>query len=157
MHTRGNLLVRLGRAIEAEQSFWEAMKIREVALGKDHADVALSLFNLAKLVQARGDNKNPESMLRRVVKIDEKAFGKDSPRVGYDVFALADCLMLQKRWKDAREEIDKVITLFEKSFGKEHHFIGDVLMTYAAILQQEAHRSGKDSASCPGHPQESAG
>ena len=90
MHLRGGLLVRLGRAIEAEQSYWEAMKIREVALGKDHAEVALSLFNLAKLVQARQDFKNPESMFRRVIKIDEKAFGADSPRVGYDSFALAD-------------------------------------------------------------------
>ena len=71
-----------GRYAEAEALHKRALAIREKALGPDHADVALSLNNLAALYVAQGRYAEAEPLYKRSLAIQEKALAPTTPMSG---------------------------------------------------------------------------
>jgi hypothetical protein len=63
----------------ARQLHERALAIREKALGPDHPDTAISLGNLAVLLQAQGDLAGARPLHERALAIREKALGPDHP------------------------------------------------------------------------------
>ena len=59
--------------------FKRSLAIRETALGKDHPDIAQSLWWLARLYQKQGKTKEAEAMFKRSLAIYEQALGKNHP------------------------------------------------------------------------------
>jgi uncharacterized protein YecA (UPF0149 family) len=57
-----------------------ALAIDEMSYGPDHPDVALSLKNLAALLQATKRPTEAEPLMRRALAIAEKIYGPDDPR-----------------------------------------------------------------------------
>ena len=55
--------------------------MREAALGKQHAEVAACLNNLAVLLKAMGRHTEAQSMYERCIAIKEQAMGPTHPQV----------------------------------------------------------------------------
>jgi tetratricopeptide (TPR) repeat protein len=66
---------------EAELLYKRALEIREKALGPDHLYVAISLNNLARLYQIRGNYAEAEPLFKRSLEITEKTLGPEHPDV----------------------------------------------------------------------------
>ena len=65
------------------------MAIREEALGEHHPDYALSLNDLAVLLQSQGDHAAARPLYERALAIREKALGTDHPDVSGSLNNLA--------------------------------------------------------------------
>lgn len=69
----------VGRYDEAEPLYREALAVTEQALGKQHADYASSLNNLALLLDTTGRYDEAEPLYREAVQVFEAALGPDHP------------------------------------------------------------------------------
>jgi len=76
---QANELVEKGDLVRAEALFKRALAIDERALGPEHADVAVSLNNLAVLYQNEGRYADAEPIYKRTLAILEKTLGPDDP------------------------------------------------------------------------------
>ena len=64
---------------KAEQLYFESKAIREKVLGKEHAEYARSLNNLANLYVGMGQYEKAESIHLEAKAIREKVLGKEHP------------------------------------------------------------------------------
>lgn len=146
LHSLGELMVQLSRSIEAENAFWDAMKVREQVLGKEDPTVGRSLFMVAKMVESRGDNKNPESMYRRVLAIDEKAYGKESMQVIDDLLSLANNVHALGRYSESEALIHRAIAVVKKNFGEESINYANAYSFLAKCLTDQKRYDEADTA-----------
>lgn len=77
LHNQSYLLWRAGKYAEAIPVAERALAIREQELGAEDLDVAVSLVNLALVVNESGDYEKGASLLERALKIREKKLGLD--------------------------------------------------------------------------------
>ena len=91
-----------GKYAEATPLARESLALREKALGKDHPDVALSLNNLALLLQDQGAYAEARPLHDRALAIREKALGMDHPDVAPSLHNLASLLCAQGAYAEAR-------------------------------------------------------
>jgi hypothetical protein len=59
--------------------FRRAIAIEEKSLGPDHPNVAMSLNNMARLLQATNRRAEAEPLMRRALAIGKKSSGPDHP------------------------------------------------------------------------------
>ncbi len=76
-----------GRAVTVDK---KALEIAEKNVGPDHADVEVSLSNLASLYIDQGRYALAEPLYKRALAIDEQALGPDHPAVATSLNNLAD-------------------------------------------------------------------
>ena len=88
------------RLAEAEPLMRRALAIGEKSFGPDHPNVAISLNNLARLLQATNRLTEAEPLFRRALAIDETSFGPDHPEVARDLNNFAR--LLQERTASPR-------------------------------------------------------
>src|SRR5947199_336002 len=88
---------RYGDAVVAQ----EALAIREKALGPEHADVAHSLNNLAKLYDNQGRYAEAEPLYQHCLAILEKALGPEHPNVATGLNNLGGLYYHQGRYAEA--------------------------------------------------------
>ncbi|MEK7485387.1 MAG: tetratricopeptide repeat protein, partial [Planctomycetota bacterium] len=86
------------KAIEFAQM---SLKLREKHLPPDHPDVALSLNDLARLLELKGDYEGAEPLYRRALEIDEKLLGKEHPSVATSLNGLAVFLYTKRDYEGA--------------------------------------------------------
>jgi tetratricopeptide (TPR) repeat protein len=95
-----NLLISLGQYrlyalaayAEAKPYYERALAIREKVLGPEHPDTAMSLNNLAHLLQAQGDLAGARPLHERALAIREKVLGPEHPDTATSLNNLADLL-----------------------------------------------------------------
>jgi tetratricopeptide (TPR) repeat protein len=90
-------LNRLGNFAEAEQLLRRALAIDSRRLGPHHPSVAISLNNLAQLLQTTNRLVEAEPLYRRALAINEQSLGPDHPDVARDLNNLAQLLQATDR------------------------------------------------------------
>jgi tetratricopeptide (TPR) repeat protein len=77
----GGVLKDLGDLAGAKAAFERALLIREVAFGKEHPDVAQSLWWLGVLAQQQDDKEAARDYYERALQIFEKFLPPDHSRI----------------------------------------------------------------------------
>jgi len=120
---------------EAEPFYRRALDIDEKSVGLEHPQVAVSLTNLAQLLQATNRMAEAEPLMRRALVIDEKSFGPDHPKVAIRLSSLARLLHATKRMAEAEPLMRRALVIDEKHFGSEHPDVARDLNNLAQLLQ----------------------
>ena len=98
--------------------FQRSLAIREKVLGPAHADVSVSLNNLASLYEDMGKYAEAEPLLRRALGIDEKVFG-DHPELAADVNNLALLYQEQGKFAEAEPLLRRALAIMQMALGPE--------------------------------------
>jgi tetratricopeptide (TPR) repeat protein len=112
-HSAGNYPLA-GRALV------EALAFREQALGPDHANVAISLNNLAVVYRAQGRYAEAEPLHKRALAISEKVLGPEHPTVAIRLNNLAGLYQDQRRYVEAEPLYKRALAIGENVLGPEH-------------------------------------
>jgi tetratricopeptide (TPR) repeat protein len=113
-----DLYRRQGRVAEAEAVIQRAVGIQEKILGPEHASVAETLMQLARLFAEEGKNNKARysdaaTVYERILKIQEKNFGADHAQLRPALFGYADVLRKDHQDSKAAEvqaRLDKIRT-----------------------------------------------
>ncbi|HKQ79015.1 MAG TPA: tetratricopeptide repeat protein, partial [Blastocatellia bacterium] len=126
-------LSREGRYDEAIISAERLLTVRENALGPEHPDVALSLYNLANLYSDQDDNAKAKPLFQRALAIFEKALGPESHHVANSLNCLAILHSDQGDYAKAEPMFQRALAISEKARGPEHPDTADLLHNLAAL------------------------
>ena len=135
---------------QAEPLYKMSLVIREKALGKEHLDVAESLYNLAELyrsmagfykIQYKSCDSNPyyimplhkkaKPLYDRSLAIRKKILGKEHLSVAKTLTGLAMLYHIRHGYQ-ARRLLEKALAIYEKIYGKEHASVANTLNSLAA-------------------------
>ncbi len=72
-------ICELGRWVEGESLYKEALRIRESLLGRESVDVAASLKQLACLYAPKDRTEEAEALYQEALRISELKLGPDDP------------------------------------------------------------------------------
>ena len=122
---------------QARPLFERALAINEKVLGPDHPDTALSLNNLALLLQDQGDLAGARALHERALAIREKALGPQHPDTAESLNNLALLLQAQGDLAAARPLFERALAIYEKALGPEHLSTAISLNNLALLLQAE--------------------
>jgi len=93
---------KLGDYAKARPLYERILAIRERACGPDHPNTAMSLNNLAGLLQAQGDLAGARSLFARALAIQGKPRGPDHPHTAMSIDNLAGLLQMRDDFAGAR-------------------------------------------------------
>ena len=96
-----------------------ALAIREKALGPDHPDVALSLFNLAWLAKVKQDFAQAEALYKRALDIQERALGPDHRAVTTTLNDMAVMYNQRGDHETALQMHQRVLAIRERTLGPD--------------------------------------
>jgi CHAT domain-containing protein len=133
------LLRETNRLAEAEPLYRRALSILEKRLGPEHANVAVSLNNLAIVLEETNRSAAAEPLYHRALTIVEKSLGPEHPRVARSLINLSTLLRRANRLAEADPLARRAVSILEKSLGPEHP---DAALSYfnLAVLLQEMKR-----------------
>jgi len=131
----GVWLFNQARHKAAEPLMRRVVEIFERSLGKDHPNVALTLDNLAQLLQATDRLVEAEPLMQRALAITEKSYAADHPTVALRLNNLAALLQATNRLAEAAPLMRRALAIDEKSFGPDHPHVARDLSNIAALLQ----------------------
>ncbi|MEI8252021.1 MAG: tetratricopeptide repeat protein, partial [Synechococcus sp. ELA057] len=134
-----------GKYAAAEPLYRRALVIREKVLGPAHPAVALSLNNLAVLLNDQGQYAAAETLYRRALAIREKTLGPDHPDVALSLNNLAGLLISQGQYAAAEPLCRRALAIREKALGPDHPDIANSLDNLASLLKNQ----GKYAAAEP--------
>jgi len=121
----------------AEPLLRRALAICEQAIGPEHPDTALSLKNLAFLLQDQGDLAAARPLFERALAIREKALGPEHPDTAGSLNNLAFLLRKQGDLAAARPLHERALAIYEKALGPEHPDTALSLNNLALLLQDQ--------------------
>jgi tetratricopeptide (TPR) repeat protein len=120
----------------AAKALAEALAIREGLLHSEHPDIAVSLNNLALLLQDTNRLSEAEPLYRRALTIDEKSYGPDHPDVAIRLNNLGSLLQDMNRLSEAELLYRRALAIDEKSYGPDHPDVAIRLNNLAFLLGQ---------------------
>ncbi|HEU4730726.1 MAG TPA: tetratricopeptide repeat-containing protein kinase family protein, partial [Kofleriaceae bacterium] len=118
-NTLGTLWIEKGKYSDAQASLERALALRERLLGPDHPDVAGSLANLARVMDARGDTAGARRASERALAIFERIYGPDHPNVA-SVCNNLGVLLLNVANDDAARYLERARAIRERVLGPQH-------------------------------------
>ena len=118
----------------------EALAIFARSLPPDHADVALTEYNLASLYQAKKRFPEAETMLRKSLAIRQKVMSPDDPEIAKTLSALAVVLEAQshdspEKLAEAEQAARESLRITRKSLRADHPDIARSLLILAGMEQ----------------------
>lgn len=131
----GAAALRAGDHATAEAAFAKTLETMEGIVGPDHADLALTLNNLALAHYSQGQYDAAEPFYRRALEIDEKALGKDHASVATDLNNLGLLYKKQERFKDAEPLFKRCLAIKEKTLEPGHPSLINSFRNYASLLR----------------------
>ena len=129
----GHAWYEAGRYADALPAFEQALALREQALGPDHPDVAMSLNNLAGLLDTQGAYAKAEPLFLRSLKISENAFGPEHPHVATGLNNLAGLYHSQGADAQAAPLYQRSLTIRENALGPDHPDVAASLNNLAEL------------------------
>ena len=124
-----------GKFDEAEPLYRRSLEIREIALGKEHPDVALSLINLSRFYCSQENYDEAEPLLKRAVKIRKKALGTEHP--DEDILAvLAWTYEAQGQYDAAERLLKSALSIREKAYGTDHPAVVEGIIRLAHLYKR---------------------
>ncbi len=109
----------------------------EAELGPEHPDVAVSLNNLASLLDDQGSYAEARPLYERSLAILEKVHGPEHPDVATSLNNLAYLLDAQGSYAEARPLYERSLAIREKSLGPEHPDVALSLNNLANLLDAQ--------------------
>jgi tetratricopeptide (TPR) repeat protein len=117
-----------------------ALAICEKALGPEHPNTAVSLNNLATLLQ--GDLVGARVLFERSREIREKVHGREHPLTATSLSNLAGLLREQGDLAGARPLLERALEIREKALGPEHPDTATRLNNLALLLKDQGDLAG---------------
>src|SRR4051794_9394321 len=114
------VLVKQGRAKEAEPLAEWALTVRERRFGKDSLPVALTLHVLALTASEQHQYARAESLLSRSLEIREKLFGPNDPQLIACLNDLGVLYQLQHKLTQAGPLFDRVLAMSPRDLPPNH-------------------------------------
>ena len=124
---------------EAEPLYRRALQINEDSYGKNHPNVAISLNNLAQLLQDTNRLSEVEPLIRRALQIDEAIYGQDHPRVAVHLNNLAELLKATNLLSEAEPQMRRglQILIAVTQQGYQHPNLETGINNYIGCLQAQ--------------------
>ncbi len=101
----------------AATQFFQALRIKERVLGKDHPDVALTLANLADTLRALGRFGEALDDINRGIDILERTLGPSYPQLVLQLVNRAEILNQLGRFKEGQHDAERAIAIQEVEAG----------------------------------------
>ena len=127
---------------QARPLYERALAINEKTLGPEHPDTALSLNNLALLLQDEGDLAGARARHERALAIREKTLGPEHPDTAESLNNLALLLQAQGELAAARPLFERALAIYQKVRGPEHPSTATSLNNLALLLQAQGDLAG---------------
>jgi tetratricopeptide (TPR) repeat protein len=102
-----------------------------------HPATAVSLNNLATLLQAQGDYNAARPYFERALQIREQALGPEHPDTAHSLNSLAGLLYAQADYNAARPYLERALQINENVFGPEHPDTIPILNNLGALLRAQ--------------------
>jgi tetratricopeptide (TPR) repeat protein len=127
---------------QARPLYERALAINEKMLGPDHPDTALSLNNLALLLQDQDELAAARASHERALAIREKVLGPDHPDTAESLNNLALSLQALGDLAGARPLFERSLAIYQKVLGPEHPSTATSLNNLALLLQAQGDYAG---------------
>ena len=131
-----------GHGEEGLKHLQEAMRIRQLILGQDHAAVG-ECYNSIGGVHwyARKDYDQALFSLKRAIEIQEKTLSSDSPALARTYHNIASTYNLLKKYDMALEYFNKALKIREKSLPSDHPDIASTFNNLGSLYEAKRNYS----------------
>jgi Tfp pilus assembly protein PilF len=129
-NNRGVKLIQAGKHQKALPLFREALALRQMVLGEEHPDTAVSYSNLASNLKKQGRYADAEPLNRKALAINQKVLGDQHPQTALSFNNLGDSLHAQGKYADAESLSRKALSIRQKVLGEEH---ADTAQSYSNL------------------------
>jgi len=120
---------------EAEQLFRRALAFTEAEYGEHHAETAITIDNLAQVLEEKGDFDEAELLFRRALAIAESTLEADNPSRAIVINNLALVLESKGQYDEAVGLYRNALAIFEAALGPEHAYTRDAEV---CLIQSDA-------------------
>jgi eukaryotic-like serine/threonine-protein kinase len=103
----------------AAAQLFQALRIKERVLGRDHPDVAYTLANLADTLRAIGRGPEALGLINRGLEILGRTFGASHPRLVPLLVNRAEILNQLGRNAEARNDAERAVAIQESEAGRQ--------------------------------------
>jgi tetratricopeptide (TPR) repeat protein len=118
--------------------YWDrALALHEKLFGPEHPNTAVSLYNLARLLQDQGALAEARPLIERALAIKERQLGPEHPTTAASLNNLARLLQDQGDFAAARPLYERVLVISEKRLGPEHPGTAASLNNLAGLLRDQ--------------------
>jgi tetratricopeptide (TPR) repeat protein len=136
LNNLGLVLVEMDQRDEGQAQLEAALNMRRLIYDEPHADIALSLHNMAWF-HSRGDLTFAEQYAVDAIAMREAVYGPSHPRVASSVSLLARIYMAQERWDDAEQQARKGVEIAEQIFDTGHPDLSFAMYELASVLRDK--------------------
>jgi len=137
LHEQAGKLYDEGKFREGTPVAERALALSEQALGPTHANVAVSLNDLARLYKAQGAYGKAEPLYVRAVEIFEKALGPTHPNVATSLHNLAALYLVQGAYGKAAPLLVRALAIDEHALGPTHPDVAVCLSGLASLYEAQ--------------------
>jgi len=127
-NNRALLYSKQGNLQEALAFAQEAVRVKELALGSDNFDVALSEGNLAGILAQLGRVDEAVQRNAHALAVLKRAVGEEHPQIAYLLSDCADLMNALGRFDAGQSAAEKAVALFSRDFEA-----GNPLLAYALV------------------------
>jgi CHAT domain-containing protein/tetratricopeptide (TPR) repeat protein len=127
-----------GEYAAARPLYERALALRTEVLGERHPDYAISLNNLASVLEAQGDYATARPLYERALAVRKKVLGERHPDYAASLNNLAALLQAQGDYAAARPLYERALALRKELLGERHLEYAQSLSNLAVLLQAQA-------------------
>lgn len=139
MDTIGRAYYRLGLYDGALPMLREALELRRLVLGNEHAEVAATMNNLALVLHAKGDFAAAEQLYRDSLAMRRRLFGEESSDVASSLNNFGLFLKDKGDYEGSESHLRQALALRRLLYGATHIDVAETLNELGVLL----HRQGK--------------
>jgi CHAT domain-containing protein/tetratricopeptide (TPR) repeat protein len=123
-----------GRSADATQRARRALAIRKEVLGERHPDYAMSLNNLAGLLESLGDYVEARPLFEQAVAIARELLGERHPNYALSLHNLAVLLRSEGNYAAAKPMFERALAITKEVLGERHPDYATYLDSLATLL-----------------------
>ena len=123
----------------------DALTVFERTYGEAHADTAVSLNNLAAILQRRGQNDEAEQLYRRSLAGKETLLGVMHPELAATLNNLAVLARADGRYLEAERLYQRALSCMQGAVEPTHPNLASCRENYAALLDELGRRGEADA------------
>lgn len=130
---RAQMLVRLGRARDAEPLYRRALE--SAMRHGDATQVSNTLAGLGIALMDLGRYAEAAASFEQALAIDERTLPPDDEAIGHDLVNLAAAYQAQARFLDAEPPARRALAIYEKAYGPDSPDVANSLGSLALLAQ----------------------